>query len=305
MRGKNSFHRYWMILDNPGGQIVISEDLSMIFSIPAEVYKCASAPWTWSRGRRWELPSQNVQFVGPQLCSLVGASQSLSKGLVHHRAAMFFLSLQDELHAGPSSGSMLHKDHNMDPSFDLMYVFFSDFDVVLYVLSCAEPLHTSSNFWFDVSSEDGVLPARHAEANAFDGKPTRHRRPHSCDAQGWPWEVQEAVWCMVGIQTCCCLIKFVLTLLGLNHPYHFYPESKWIYFHLGYALPMGYLHICLGNFTPDPLGGSGLSYTNGLIVLMVSLMFSCWNCLVANEVSPLGSTLLWGIFWPTEFETRT
>ena len=36
---------------------------------------------------------------------------------------MFFLSLQDELHAGPSSGSMLHKDHNMDPSFDLMYVF--------------------------------------------------------------------------------------------------------------------------------------------------------------------------------------
>ena len=67
--------------------------------------------------------TQNVQFVGPQLCSLVGASQSLSKGLVHHRAAMFFLSLQDELHAGPSSGSMLHKDHNMDPSFDLMYVF--------------------------------------------------------------------------------------------------------------------------------------------------------------------------------------
>lgn len=81
---------------------------------------------------------------------------------------------------------------------------------------------------------------------------------------------------MVGIQTCCCLIKFVLTLLGLNHPYHFYPESKWIYFHLGYALPMGYLHICLGNFTPDPLGGSGLSYTNGLIVLMFFLVGIVW-----------------------------
>ena len=97
-----------------------------------------------------------------------------------------------------------------------------------------------------------------------------------------------------------CLGNFTLdpleevggTLICVNHPYHFYPESKWIYFHLGYALPMGYLHICLGNFTPDPLGGSGLSYTNGLIVLMVSLMFFCWNSLVANEVFPLGSTLL-------------
>jgi hypothetical protein len=111
---------------------------------------------------------------------------------------------------------------------------------------------------------------------------------------------------MVGIQTCCCLIKFVLTLLGLNHPYHFYPESKWIYFHLGYALPMGYLHICLGNFTPDPFGRKWTILYKWVDCVDGFLdVFSCWNCLVANEVSPLGSTLLWGIFWPTEFETRT
>ena len=85
-------------------------------------------------------------LLAPQLCSLVGASQSLRKVwfIIEQPCSSYLFKMNCML--ALAAVSMLHKDHNMDPSFDLMYVFFSDFDVVLYVLSCAEPLHTSSNF---------------------------------------------------------------------------------------------------------------------------------------------------------------